>query len=123
VPFNGNLLLFIFLTIPFILTTLGTGLVVASGAKSQIEAMQLAILARIIPGQYLSGYIFPIESMPTFFQYVTYLFPERYLTEVSRGILLRGASIKHLWFQGLILWLMTFIMLSLAARLYRKRLS
>lgn len=121
VPINGNVFLLVFMTIPFILASVGLGLVVSSGANTQIEAMQMGLIFRVFPPFYFTGYVFPLESSPYFFQVITQFIPERYLMEIVRGIILRGAGFKHLWTHALILCVMSIITLSAAAAIYKKK--
>jgi ABC-2 type transport system permease protein len=50
-----------------------------------------------LPFVFLSGYVFPIAGMPTFFQYLTYLIPANFFMQIIRGIVLRGATVSELW--------------------------
>lgn len=122
VPINGNLLLLIILIIPYLLIGICLGALVASKVKTQLEAIQLGILLRVIPTLYLSGYIFPIESMPPIFQKITKLIPDSYAMEISRGIILRGAGIQDLWEQALILIIMLVPLLLITFIVYKKLL-
>ncbi|BDG26378.1 transport permease protein [Thermus thermophilus] len=49
------------------------------------------------PAIFLSGFVFPIEGMPPFFQALSYLVPARYLMEVLRGVMLKGVGWEVLW--------------------------
>jgi ABC-2 type transport system permease protein len=121
VPIQGSVPLLLLLSIPYIMTTLALGLIVAAHANTNMDAMPFAFLIRIVPPLYLSGYIFPIESMPDTFQSITKMIPERYFMEIVRGIMLRGAGFEHLWQQTLILCLMSVMIFFLASFLYRKK--
>jgi ABC-2 type transport system permease protein len=69
----------------------------------------------------LSGYFFPLDTMPIFFQYVSRLIPTTYLIQIFRGIILRGAELQDLWQQGLILALMSVAMITVSALRFRKK--
>ena len=120
VPINGNPLLLLILAIPYLVIGLGLGILISINANNQMEAMQMGVLVRIIPTLYLSGYMFPIESMPKAFQTITMLIPDRYFVEITRGIILRGAGITDLWFQATFLTVVGIIVFSLAAIAYRR---
>ena len=90
------MLLLLLLSIPFLLTVLGIGLVISTRARTQAEAFQLS-MGTILPSVFLSGYIFLIENMPPFFQGVSRLIPATYYIQILRGIILRGAGIGELW--------------------------
>jgi len=120
VPIRGSVLLLTLLVTPFITTMLGFGLLISTRARTYQEAMQAAF-GTMMPSIFLSGYIFPIESMPAFFQWVSKIIPTTYLIQIFRGIILRGAELQDLWKQGLILTAMSIFMISVAAMRFRKK--
>jgi ABC-2 type transport system permease protein len=120
VPIKGNILLLMLLVTPFILTMLGFGLLISTRAQSYQEATQAAF-GTMMPSIFLSGYIFPIETMPKVFQWVSSIIPTTYLIEIFRGIILRGANLGDLWKQGLILTLMSVFMVTVSAMRFRKK--
>jgi ABC-2 type transport system permease protein len=63
-------------------------------------------MGTVIPSIFLSGYVFPLDSMPTFFWYLAYLFPTTWLIDGARGVFLRGATASDLWMHGVVLWIM-----------------
>jgi drug efflux transport system permease protein len=77
----------------FLAGALGMGLFISSVADSQQVAFQMALLSSFLPTMMLSGFIFPIASMPTALQVVTYIVPARYFLVALRGILLKGVGI------------------------------
>jgi ABC-2 type transport system permease protein len=115
VPIHGNVLELLILSLPFLLTVLGIGLVISTKARTQAEAFQLA-MGTILPSVFLSGYIFLIENMPPFFQAISAIIPTTYYIRILRGIILRGAGITDLWRDGLILTVMGCGAILLAAR-------
>jgi ABC-2 type transport system permease protein len=120
VPVHGNVILLLLLSIPFLLTVLGIGLVISTKARTQAEAFQLS-MGTILPSVFLSGYIFLIENMPPLFQAISHLIPATYYIQILRGIILRGAGISELWLPGIILTLMGCGSTFLAARLFVKQ--
>jgi ABC-2 type transport system permease protein len=120
VPIAGDLLLLLLLVTPFILTMLGFGLLISTRAQSYQEATQAAF-GTMMPSIFLSGYIFPIDTMPQFFQWVSNIIPTTYLIQIFRGIILRGAELGDLWKQGLILTVMSVLMITIAAARFRKK--
>ena len=120
VPIHGSVLLLLAMTIPFILTMLGLGLLISTRANSQQEAIQLSF-GTLMPSIFLSGYIFPIDSMPAFFQWISRIIPATYLIEISRGIILRGAGFFDLWEQALILSIMGVILTLISAMRFRRQ--
>ena len=82
--------------------------------------MQLAFLP-ILPSVFFSGYIFPRETIPTIFKPLSYLIPASYFINITRGVILRGASLKHLWVDGLALCAIGTFLLVIAARRFRNK--
>jgi ABC-2 type transport system permease protein len=120
VPISGSFSLLLLLVTPFILTMLGFGLLISTRARSYQEATQAAF-GTMMPSIFLSGYIFPIDTMPQFFQWVSKIIPTTYLIEIFRGIILRGANLGDLWKQGAILTIMSIIMIIVSALRFKKK--
>jgi ABC-2 type transport system permease protein len=123
VPLRGSFALLVGLTMLFILSTLGLGLLVSTVVQNQQQAMMAAVFGAMVPMLYLSGLIFPIENMPPAIQLVTYAIPLRYYSEIIRGVFLRGSGIAVLWPEALTLLLMGLAILTVAALRFRKRLD
>src|ERR1700746_695134 len=115
VPIHGSVLLLALLSLPYIFVSLSLGILISSRAASQAEAMQLAFLP-ILPSVFFSGYIFPRETMPALFQPISYLIPATYFINITRGVILRGATLRHLWTDGLALFAIGTFLLIVAAR-------
>ncbi len=96
VPFVGSFWLLSFCAFLFILTTLGAGLLISTVSQTQQQA-NMATFLIFQPFMMLSGFTFPIRSMPQVIQWFTYLNPMRYFLEIVRGIFLRGSGIDTLW--------------------------
>src|SRR5271170_1968613 len=120
VPIHGSVLLLFILSMPYLFAALSLGILISSKAKSQAEAMQLAFLP-ILPSVFFSGYIFPRETMPAIFYPISYLIPATYFINITRGIILRGAGIKHLWTDGLALFIIGTLLLVIAARRFQNK--
>jgi ABC-2 type transport system permease protein len=123
VPLRGSFGLLLFLTMLFVLNTLGLGLLVSTLVRTQQQAMMIAAFGLMVPMIYLSGLIFPIENMPPAVQVVTYAIPLRYYAEIIRGIFLRGSGLRVLWPEAVTLALMGLGILTLASLRFRKRLD
>ena len=120
VPIHGSVLLLAILALPYLFAALSLGILISSKANSQAEAMQLAFLP-ILPSVFFSGYIFPRETMPALFKPISYLIPATYFINITRGVILRGAGIKHLWTDGLALFAIGTILLIIAARRFQNK--
>jgi ABC-2 type transport system permease protein len=95
-PMRGNWLALLLAMSLFLVGALGTGLLISTVAESQQVAFQMALLISLLPTMMLSGFIFPISSMPGFLQTVTYAVPARYFLVALRGIVLKGSELSHL---------------------------
>jgi ABC-2 type transport system permease protein len=107
----------------FLAGALALGLFISSVAESQQVAFQLALLASFLPTLMLSGFIFPISSMPPFLQMVTYVVPARYFLIALRGIVLKGAGVGTFWIELVALGLYATFMLTLASVRLRRQWS
>ncbi len=123
VPIRGSLLILSLSTMLYLLCNLGTGLFVSTIAQSQQVASTIAFLTAMLPGYLLSGFIFPVESMPKFAQLVSYLVPTRYYLVVIRGIFLKGVGLKTLWDQILVLFVFSFLIITLSTWQFIRRSS
>jgi len=97
VPFVGSAFVFAAGLLLFLLSALGLGLLISTIAASQQFAFTAASFITILPTQILSGFIFPIESMPRVIQYFTYIIPARYFIEICRSVMLKGSGFLSLW--------------------------
>jgi ABC-2 type transport system permease protein len=120
VPIHGNVILLAFLSLPYIFVSLSLGILISSKATSQAHAMQLAFLT-ILPSIFFSGYIFPRETMPKFFYALSFFVPATYFINITRGIILRGAGLVHLWPDALALFTMGTVLLVIAARRFHNK--
>jgi ABC-2 type transport system permease protein len=123
VPLEGSLLVLAVLTAPFMLCTLGLGLLVSTLARTQQQAMMISTFVFMMPQIYLSGFVFPIQNMPQLFQWITYAIPLRYYVTILRGVFLKGVGLETLWPQGLALLGIGVTILTLARVRFRQRLG
>ena len=121
-PIHGSFVLFLTLTLPFVLTMLGTGLLISTRASTRDAAMQMA-MGTILPTVFLSGYVFPADSMPAFFGYLSKLVPATWLIDAARGVILRGAGQADLWPHALVLWAMALATLAFSSLRFRKQVA
>jgi ABC-2 type transport system permease protein len=119
VPFEGNVLLLLAGCVLFILSGLGMGLLVSTVSNTQQEAFMINFLI-FMPIILLSGFMFPVSSMPPVFQWLTLLNPMRHFLEIIRGIFLKGTGLAALWPQYLWLAVMGIGVLAFAARRFHK---
>jgi ABC-2 type transport system permease protein len=105
----------------FLVGALAFGVLISTIADSQQVAFQIALLTSFLPTLMLSGFIFPISSMPAALQVITHAVPARYFLVILRGILLKGVGVQVLWQDVAALAAFSLIVLALAsARLRRE---
>jgi len=121
VPIRGSIPLLIGATSIYLLTTLGVGLFISTVSSTQQEAAMTMFLF-LFPANLLSGFTFPITSMPEIIQHLTLLNPLRYYLEILRGIFLKGVGINILWPQILALLIIGTSVITLSSLRFHKRL-
>jgi ABC-2 type transport system permease protein len=122
VPFNGSLLVVGAASLLFMLTTLGIGLLISTISRTRQQAQQ-ATMFILIPSFVLSGFIFPIESMPVLIQPLTLLVPLRYVLVALRGNFLKGSGFIDLWPQFLAMTIFAVTVFVIAIWRFQKRLA
>jgi ABC-2 type transport system permease protein len=120
-PVRGSWLLLLTALSLFLIGALGLGLLVSSVAENQQVAFQVAVLVSFLPTLMLSGFIFPIASMPTALQAVTYVVPARYFLVALRGIVLKGVGVSVVWPELLALSAFAVVVLTLASLRLRRQ--
>ncbi|MHB8698064.1 MAG: ABC transporter permease [Sulfuricaulis sp.] len=123
VPFQGSLFTFGAGCVLFLGACLAQGLLISVLTRNQLIAMQLAIMTGLIPAQLLSGFIFPIESMPRFFQYFTMIIPARWFIVITRDSYLKGSTLLEMRTEFAALGMLCTIMVVLATRKFKKDLE
>ncbi|MEO8232100.1 MAG: ABC transporter permease [Ignavibacteriota bacterium] len=114
IAIKGSILLLLLGTFTFLFAALTQGVFISSIADSQQVAFQAANIISLLPSLILSGFIFPIESMPTVIQWITNLTPAKYYIVILRAILLRGIGISAFWEQLIYLLIFGLIFIALA---------
>jgi ABC-2 type transport system permease protein len=120
-PMQGSLGLLLGLSFFFLMFSLGIGLLISTVSRTQFQAMQLSIMT-LLPSILLSGFVFPIESMPRVIQWVSALLPLTYFLRIVRGIVVKGVGMQFLWTDTTILAVMGTLTLVLAATRLRRTL-
>ena len=119
VPLRGSVLLLYGLTTLFLLASLTMGLMISSLAQNQLQAGLMSI-ATLLPGVLLSGFMFPREAMPVFFQYLSLAIPMTHYIEILRMIFLKGGGIAALWDETAFLALFTLVFFGTAVRKFKR---
>ncbi|MCL6472016.1 MAG: ABC transporter permease [Firmicutes bacterium] len=123
VPMQGSLTLLFLSLIVYVAGTLAMGLVISAVTESQQVASFASFLTTFLPAFLLSGFVFPIKSMPLVLQLITYLVPARYFLVVIRGIFLKGTSVSTLWPNLLALVAFAVLMITIASLRLRRVLA
>jgi len=123
VPFRGTLLTLLATTSLFLMVVLCIGYYVSVSIRSQVGASQVALILTMLPTTLLSGFSFPIEQMPRFVQGVTYLVSARYYVTILKAVFLKGSSVVELAVPVACLALYAAVLVTLAARSFRKTLD
>ena len=114
-PVRGSWLALLGCVSLFLVGALAFGVLISTIAPSQQVAFQIALLTSFLPTFMLSGFIFPISSMPVFLQAITHVVPARYFLVILRGLLLKGVELRLLWVDGASLALFSVVTLALAS--------
>ena len=120
-PMRGSWLVLLGVVSLFLVGALGFGLLISSLAETQQVAFQLALLTSFLPTLMLSGFIFPITSMPAFLQLVTHIVPARYFLVALRGIVLKGVGPDVFWSDLVALAVFAVAILGLASLRLRRQ--
>jgi ABC-2 type transport system permease protein len=120
-PMNGTWLNLSIVLALFLVGALGTGLLISTMADTQQVAYQGAMLVAFLPSFILSGFIFPIASMPVVLQYITSVVPARYFLTALRGVVLKGLSLGQVQGSLIAMGIYALLMLGLSSlRLARR---
>ncbi|MFH1710142.1 MAG: ABC transporter permease [bacterium] len=122
VPIHGSALLLFVLGMIFSVTGLGIGLFISTVSRNQRQAIMTSNLI-MSPQFILSGFIFPIASMPVIIQGLTHLIPLRYFLIIVRGIFIKGIGIKYLWCEAWPMLLFSLVILSLSVARFKKKIE
>jgi ABC-2 type transport system permease protein len=122
VPINGSVVLLLILSSVYLMALLSFGLLISSRAKSQMEAMQMA-MGIMLPSILLSGYIFPLASLPALLRVFAHFLPATHFIRIARGIVIRGASFADLWQPVVSLLAISTVLIAASARAFQKTVS
>ncbi|HBE74036.1 MAG TPA: hypothetical protein DDW31_08150 [candidate division Zixibacteria bacterium] len=123
VPIKGSLLALAGSCLIYLFAVLGLGILVSTLTDRLQDAMFLAVIVSLLPGILLSGFAFPIESMPAGVKPLTYLVPTRYFLVIIRGIYLKGIGPLVLWRQALPLALFGAALVVISSLKFKKGLD
>jgi ABC-2 type transport system permease protein len=122
VPMRGSFATLVLAAFLYVATALALGLLISTVSRTQQEAFMLLVLF-LLPSVVLSGFLSPVESMPTVFRWIVAIDPLRYFLDISRGLLLKGIGLAELWPQYLALTLMASSAFFFSIRRFGKMIS
>jgi ABC-2 type transport system permease protein len=120
VPFRGSHLVLLAGAFLFLSAYLAQGLVISVLTRKQQLSMQFAIVSGLLPSVLLSGFVFPIESMPRLFHYLTMVFPARWFMVISRDLFLKGTNLPDLLAPFAALLVINAVLLTVAVRRFKR---
>ncbi|KXO01199.1 multidrug ABC transporter permease [Aequorivita aquimaris] len=122
-PLQGSLILLALESVLFIITSLALGILISTIAETQQSAMMISLMGLMLPVILLSGFIFPISSMPVPLQIISNIIPAKWFIIIIKGIMLKGVGMAFIWKETLILMGMTLFFIGLSVKKYKIRLE
>ena len=115
----GSVVELLLLTLPFLLGSLGMGLLISVGTANQSQALQMSMFT-LLPSILLSGFLFAREGMPILFQWISLGIPMTYYLQILRGVIVKGVGVTVLWPQFAALTVFATVVLGVSVRRFRK---
>lgn len=122
-PVKGSILLLVFDSILFIMTSLSIGLLLSISAKTQQAAMMGSLMGMMLPTMLLTGFLFPIENMPLPMQWLSNIVPSRWYFIIVKKVMLKGLGFSSVWKETLILAGMCLFLFAVSLRRFKIRLQ
>jgi ABC-2 type transport system permease protein len=122
-PVEGSLFLLGLESVLFIISALALGILISSIAQTQQTAMMISLMGLMLPVILLSGFIFPISSMPFILQLISNIVPAKWFIIIIKGIMLKGVGLQYIWKETLILLGMTLFFIGVSVKKYKIRLE
>ena len=122
-PVEGNFILLLAESLLFIILALSLGILISTIANSQQTAMLMSMVALMLPTILLSGFVFPIENMPSILQLLAHIMPPTYFIIIVKNIMLKGTGFLYVWKETLVLIGMTIFFILLSIKKFKVRLE
>ncbi|MBL6448274.1 ABC transporter permease [Fulvivirga sp. 29W222] len=123
VPVTGSVILLLLLCMVYVITALSLGTLISTTSETQQDAMMKSLIGLLMPSTLLSGFIFPLTSMPEILQYIGHIIPATYFIEILKGVMLRGVGIEYILFEVGMLLFMIVAFLTLTWKKFKIRLE
>ncbi|MCL5128298.1 ABC transporter permease [Algibacter sp. L4_22] len=122
-PVQGSFFLLGIESVLFIITALALGILISTISATQQTAMMISLMGLMLPVILLSGFIFPISSMPLPLQIISNIIPAKWFIIIIKGIMLKGVGLQFIWKETLILIGMTIFFIGVSVKKYKIRLE
>lgn len=122
-PVRGSWLLLGLECLLFVLTSLSLGILISTRTSSQQVAMMISLIALMLPTIILSGFIFPIASMPRVLQWLSHIVPAKWFIIILKNIMLKGVGLSFIWQETVVLLVMTVLFIGASIRNFNIRLD
>lgn len=123
VEVRGSLPLLFGESVLFMFTCLSLGLLISNITQSQQTAMLFSMMGMMLPTLLFTGFMFPIENMPIVFQVISNIVPSKYYYIIIKAVMLKGLGFGYIWKETLILAGMALLLLAIAIKNFKTRLS
>lgn len=120
-PVNGSIWLLLLLCIIFMFTAASFGMMISAISKTQIDAMMVTMMGLFLPTVLLSGFLFPLDNMPMFFQVLADVFPAKWFIIAIKDVMIKGSGFFDIWEYLGILILMAIILITISLTNVDKR--
>ncbi|MBQ4355753.1 MAG: ABC transporter permease [Bacteroidales bacterium] len=110
-PIEGSVWLLLLLCIVFMLTSASFGMAISALVKTQLDAMMVTMMGLFLPTALLSGFLFPIDNMPYFFQILANIFPGKWFIIAIKDVMLKGSGFFDIWLYLVILFGMAVVLM------------
>lgn len=120
-PIKGSIWFLLFLCFVFMLTSASFGLMISAMVNTQLDAMMVTMMGLFLPTVLLSGFLFPLDNMPYFFQILADFFPAKWFIIAIKDVMIKGAGFLGIWKYLLILFVMAVILISVSLSRIDKR--
>jgi ABC-2 type transport system permease protein len=123
VPFEGSFVTLLIMMVVYVYTSLCIGIFISTIAETQQVAMMATLIATLMPTVLLSGFIFPLDSLIPFIQYMSYAIPARYFLIIIRAVMLKGTGWEYLWPQVVALFAIGCFIIFVSTKKFKMHLE
>lgn len=121
IPLRGSLPVLLLFALLYIVAGLSLGILISTVTPNQRSAMLATLLITMLPSFLLSGFIFPLDSLSPALRAISYLIPATYFLRIIRGVVLKGAELRHFLFEGAMLVALSAGLLAAATRTFSRQ--